>query len=90
MLQHGSILLDDDQARLAAWTLGDAPAALDQPLNRVLDRPVAFGAVAAAVAGAARRAWTGEWADLGDPDAILRRAVTHVPHFASDAWTWRR
>ncbi|MGE5091814.1 MAG: biotin/lipoate A/B protein ligase family protein, partial [Bacillota bacterium] len=48
MLQHGSILLDDDQSRVAALTLGSPASGLEAPLNTVLPHPVGFGEVAAA------------------------------------------
>lgn len=90
MLQHGSLLLDDDQSRIAALTLGHAPAGLDAPLNRMLATPVTFEEAADAVAGAARRAWPGAWHDLIEPGPILDRAHAHLPKFASDDWTWHR
>ncbi len=90
LLQHGSVLLDDDQARIAALTLGRAPAGLELPLNRVLDGPVSFEAVETAVAAAARRAWPGEWRHSTATERILERARMHEPHFASSEWTWRR
>jgi lipoate-protein ligase A len=90
MLQHGSVLLDDDQTCVAALTLGAAPAGGEVPLNRVLGRPATFADVAAAVADAASRDWPGRWAPLGDPSAVLARADRHLERFASDDWTWRR
>ncbi len=90
MLQHGSVLLDDDQSRLAALTLGTAPAGGEIPLNRVLDHAVAFADVGAAIAAAAARDWIGDWSPLGDPAGVLARADRHLERFASDDWTWRR
>jgi hypothetical protein len=71
-------------------TLGQAPAGLEVPLNRILTRPVRFANAAAALAAAARRAWPGEWQNLTASGPILERAHTHLPRFSSDEWTWRR
>lgn len=90
MLQHGSLLLDDDQSRMMTLTLGQAPAGLEVPLNRILTRPIRFENAAAALAAAARRAWPGEWQDLTASAPILERALTYLPRFSSDEWTWRR
>jgi lipoate-protein ligase A len=89
MLQHGSILLDDDQSRVAALTLGSPASGLEAPLNTVLPHPVGFGEVAAALAAAARGGWPGEWRQL-DPARVLDRASRHLAFFGSDEWTWRR
>lgn len=89
MLQHGSILLDDDQSRVAALTLGSPASGLEAPLNTVLPHPVGFGEVAAALAAAARGGWPGEWRQL-DPARVLGRASRHLAFFGSDEWTWRR
>ena len=90
MLQHGSLLLDDDQSRIAALTLGRAPAGLEVPLNQVLPTPVTFRDAAALVAAAAQRAWPGPWHELDAPAPILERARAHLPKFSSDDWTWHR
>lgn len=90
MLQHGSLLLDDDQSRVAALTLGQAPAGLELPLNRALPNPVTFEDAAAALATAARRAWPGQWQDLPAATRIIERAGAHLAKFSSDAWTWHR
>ena len=89
MLQHGSILLDDDQSRVAALTLGSPASGLEAPLNAVLPRPVQLADVAGALAAAARRDWPGEWREL-DPARVLDRAADHLAWFTSDEWTWRR
>ena len=89
MLQHGSILLDDDQSRVAALTIGSPATGLEMPLNAVLPQPVQSADVAAALAAAARRDWPGEWREL-DPTRVLDRAAGHLALFAGDEWTWRR
>ena len=89
MLQHGSILLDDDQSRVAALTLGSPASGLEAPLNAALPRAVDFDEVAGALAAAARGAWSGEWRGL-EPARVLERASRHLAFFSSDEWTWRR
>lgn len=88
-LQHGSILLDDDQHMVARLTRGDPPEGTEAPLNRLLDTPVAVGDLADAVAAAARH-WTGEWLedDRGDERAELAEELSD--RFRSSEWTWRR
>ena len=89
MLQHGSILLDDDQRRVGALTLGSPASGLEAPLNAVLPQPVEFGQLASALAAAARGGWHGEWREL-EPARVLDRASHHLAFFGSDEWTWRR
>lgn len=89
MLQHGSILLDDDQSRVAALTLGAPASGTEAPLNAVLSRRVSAEDVAGALAAAARGSWPGAWTEL-DPRLVLERASRHLPFFSSDEWTWRR
>jgi lipoate-protein ligase A len=96
LLQHGSILVDDDQSAVAA--LGAEPVApvpAPATLRGVLGRAPTADEVADAIFAAARcLAPDGEAAveplapaarAALDGDAARRR-----PHYLSDAWTWRR
>lgn len=83
-LQHGSILLQDGQDLVARVTRGPAPASGATSLVAALGRRVTFAEVAAAVAGAAQRAWEGVWSETAPP------ALTTAGRFADAAWTWRR
>ena len=91
LLQHGSILVDDDQSRLAEFSLSPqptlpAPATLPEALGRAPSIDEAGSAFESAVR------------DLEDPDAstlaldddLRARARTLVVHYSDDAWTWRR
>jgi lipoyl(octanoyl) transferase len=89
MLQHGSILLDDDQRRVAALTVGAPASGMEAPLNAVLARRVDAATVAESLAAAARGSWPGGWTEL-DPTVALERAARHLPFFSSEEWTWRR
>ncbi len=90
LLQHGSVLLDDDQQLVAEVTVGVAAPGRDAPLNSLLATPVSFEVVAASIARAAELALAGRWSPAERPDRILHEADAHLPLFESDAWTWRR
>ena len=90
LLQHGSILLQNDQHRVSALQLGTRPgsnpaAGEAQPLG-ALDT----GDLANAVADSARLRWGGTVAAASDPDQILHEATCYHGRFRSDAWTWAR
>lgn len=87
LLQHGSVLLDDDQRLVAELLPGGEPTA-EAPLNRLLDRPVTWEAVAGAVAAAAA-GWCDRWISA-DPAPLLAAAARYEPLFQSLEWTWRR
>lgn len=90
LLQHGSMLLGDDQSMVrrlhVAESVGEPPEA---PLGALLGRPVDFAAAAAAVVQvlAAGRL---QAMDDGGPNEVLRRAERHYDTYQSDAWTWNR
>jgi lipoyl(octanoyl) transferase len=91
LLQHGSILIADDQSLLA--TLGvDTPGRISPPatLTEALGAAPDLANVADALADAVR--------DLEDPncrtldvdDDVRARAAALVVRYVDDAWTWRR
>lgn len=89
LLQHGSILLADDQGRIAA--LADAPLTPAVPaatLADVLGAPPSYGEVRDALA-AALTAWCGAAEPL-EAHVAGRYAAPHRARFASAEWTWRR
>jgi lipoyl(octanoyl) transferase len=85
-LQHGAVLLEDDQrmVRDLAGLRGDA--APDVPLARALGRQVSFEEAARQVV----RAFDADRRAPLDPDPVLRRADRHGLRFASPEWTWDR
>ncbi len=89
LLQHGSLLLDDDQELVRAISRGPAPVGSEAPLNRLLSHAVSPTVAADAVAAAARAAWAGRWTPLDAP-RVLERAATHDARYRSAEWTWRR
>ncbi|GJG88172.1 hypothetical protein tb265_33530 [Gemmatimonadetes bacterium T265] len=99
LLQHGSILIDDDQGLLACCARGPIPPfAPPATLHALLGRAPATDEVAVAVLDAARR--LAESLDLPvvaiDPDALaddpaLRAEVARLlPRYTESTWTWRR
>jgi lipoate-protein ligase A len=88
LLQHGSVLLDGDQATVAAVSRGTAPADLSAPLAELLGRPVSGAEVAEAIATAAAAWWQLPSRRISTPDAILQRAQAHADRFRSRDWTW--
>lgn len=93
-LQHGSILLDNDQAMVGAVTCGDTPPPPDlaAPLGTLLGHTVGREIVASAVAEAAAHTWPDSWERCTAAAAagLVDEAGTHAAHFQSEEWTWSR
>ena len=89
-LQHGSVLLEDDQA-LVAELAGAAPTAgRSAGLSGLIGRTVSFEEVAEAMAEAARVSF-GPLARRDEPPGGLAPAVEHhAERFRSEEWTWLR
>lgn len=91
LLQHGSILLDDDQPLLerlgpAGCAAGEGPATL-----RALVGDVGIDELRDAVAESLARALGGRWREDGHRARELAEAERlEAERYASDAWTWRR
>ena len=89
LLQHGSILVDDDQPRIAELATGPmTPALAAATLRSGLGWAPSYEEVRDALAAALR-------ADAGEPGALepaeaARFAAAHRARFASVEWTWRR
>lgn len=91
LLQHGSILIADDQSVLNTLTLGQrstipAPATLTEALGR---QP-SFGEIAAALTGAVSRLEDPDAEPFAADDAFRARTSALVVRYMDDAWTWRR
>lgn len=94
LLQHGSILVDDDQSSLPGLIAEDSRAAIGPltppaTLSTLMGRPPSSREVATAMFEAVR--------NLEDPSAreldeteLLDETRTHLPHYLDEAWTWRR
>lgn len=88
LLQHGSILIEDDQGLIAALSLRDTPRARAATLRSLLGRVPDFAEIADALFGAVlavadENAW-----QLPAKD-VLPFAVPHVARFRDPLWTWR-
>jgi lipoate-protein ligase A len=87
LLQHGSLLLGGDQARLAEISTATAVPSTRGSLP--LGRRVTFQAAAEAIAESACR-WPGRWRPIGSGEPIVEQAAAFADQFRSDAWTWCR
>jgi lipoate-protein ligase A len=90
-LQHGSILIDDDQPLLAALSTGPLPPAPPAAtLRGALGRAPDPAEVAAALFAAVREREDAAAAPLLLDAALATAARLAAARYASDAWTWRR
>jgi lipoyl(octanoyl) transferase len=90
LLQHGSIILEDSQGvvdRLKRSTLSSCSSSGTAAMSI---RMVDVGALAEAVAEAARLRWGHGWSCVHDADGILAAAAPYFPQFQSPEWTWIR
>lgn len=92
LLQHGSILVDDDQSRLLELSAiptanhrWSPPASLHSLLGRAPDT----AEVAETMLDAVRSLEDPEVAELAESD-IRTDALARVPQFLDEEWTWRR
>ena len=95
LLQHGSILLEDNQGFVLGLTRGATFARSLQGSRPALKvpgtvKPFRRPDVAEAITQAAGSRWPGEWNRVSDPDPVLQTASSLYPHYRSAAWTWAR
>jgi lipoate-protein ligase A len=92
MLQHGSILIADDQQVIASLLLSNAPE-LEPPsastLSQALGREPAIEEVAMCLFDAVREL---EHSDAGILEEAETRSYTarHLDHYRNELWTWRK
>ena len=91
LLQHGSILLHDDQPCLTAL-MRNQPEAPPTRLSLAdsMEESLQVGSFAHAVARSARARWPGDWHTVADWGPVLAEASCHFARFRSPAWTWAR
>ncbi len=84
-LQHGSILLKNEQRVVAEVTRGTCVEPAGTSLTALLGRTPEFEEIADVIGAEAKQAWAGMWRDGEHPDG-----EAYVARFADPAWTWRR
>ena len=93
LLQHGSILVDDDQSSLPSFTTIPASPrdAISQPatLRTLLGRSPQIAEVASAMFDAVRSLEDGEATEMAEEE-IRAETARHVPYFLDEGWTWVR
>jgi lipoate-protein ligase A len=91
LLQHGSILVEDDQSALAELTLDpQRPVPTPATLAAALGHTPTPRDVADALADAVREIEDPQAEDLSLEPEIRARAAALVVHYEDDEWTWRR
>jgi lipoate-protein ligase A len=94
LLQHGSILVEDDQSSLpsfAAGAMNESFGSIGQPatLAALLGRAPDAAEVATAMFDAVRSLEDSDAIEL-DEGEISAEALKHLPRFLDEEWTWRR
>jgi lipoate-protein ligase A len=94
LLQHGSILVEDDQSSLpsfAAVSTGASSASIPPPatLHALLGRAPAVAEVASAMFDAVRSLEDEDATELAEEE-VRGEIMSHIPLFLDEGWTWRR
>ena len=89
-LQHGSLLLEDDQSLVRSLAGLPDEGSQDAPLSRLLGRRIEFEEAAAAIAQCADLVLGPMTRPEAVPAIILAGAQGHAERFRSEAWTWQR
>jgi lipoate-protein ligase A len=91
LLQHGSILVDDDQTQLADFSLS-AQTELPPPATLIgaMGRAPSLDEAAAAFETAVRELEDPGAAPLEIDEELRARASALVVQYSDDSWTWRR
>ena len=93
LLQHGSILVDDDQASIPALMREPPPVALagrPATLRDALGRAPVLNEVAEALFDAVRANLDPRALYLEREEALMQDSARLVTRFRDDTWTWRR
>jgi lipoyl(octanoyl) transferase len=91
LLQHGSILVADDQSRLADFALS-AQSAVPEPatLSAAMGRAPSLQEAATAFSAAVREIEDPQASTLDVDESLRARAAALVVQYSDDSWTWRR
>lgn len=90
LLQHGSILLEDDQPRIATLRGLPPSPSTAASLNGLLARTVCYGEVRGELIAALRATAGTTIAGPLDPAEVAAAVASHRLRYASDEWTFRR
>lgn len=92
LLQHGSILIDDDQLLIPTVTLAqNAASAIPPPatLTRAIGRTPATREIADALIDAVREIEDPHARELNESE-VRDHTLAELPRFENELWTWRR
>ena len=94
LLQHGSILVEDDQSSHPSFVTpgaGSGSELIPQPatLHALLGRSPDVAEVANAMFDAVRSLEDEDATELAE-DEVREETMSHIPHFLDEGWTWRR
>ena len=94
LLQHGSILVDDDQSSIPLFAAAGESAPTDSvqrpsTLNALLGRSPDVAEVAKVLFDAVRSLEDEKATEL-DEEELRGETMRHIPHFLDESWTWRR
>jgi lipoate-protein ligase A len=94
LLQHGSILVDDDQTSILSFAAAGTGASGDSirppsTLKALLGRTPDVAEVAKVLFDAVRSLEDEEATEL-DEDELRGETMRQIPHFLDEGWTWRR
>lgn len=93
LLQHGSILVEDDQSSLPAFSVVSdrVPEAIPRPatLSDLLGRSPTTGELAGAMLEAVKSLEDPQCVEIGEEE-IREETLRLVPQFEDEGWTWRR
>lgn len=89
-LQHGSVLLEDDQSLVRGLAGLTGESAAEAPLSRLVGRAVSFEEAAAAITASAREALSVPVEAAPLPHAARPHISRHAERFRSAEWTWQR
>jgi lipoate-protein ligase A len=88
-LQHGSILLDDEQRMVSALMKGKDQAEVTHP-PALLDDGWSIPDLIEAISRSLLAHWPGDRVPLSSSGEMLQSASRYFPQFRSVAWTWHR
>lgn len=89
-LQHGSIILEDDQPLVASLSLGGAAPSQAEGLSGLLGAAATWERVAGAIAAEARSRWRLDNAETSWPSSLRDVARQLETRYRGENWTWRR